>query len=176
MLKKAWSDNHIEISKDLKLNSNKNEEYQTTNNENTDSGCEIKTKSNSVKDFETNSDNNLSESDCNPDNLKQTNLERIAELKNSEIYKTYCFKKEELEKVKIDITFAEINGKNNSFTKDQTQMAVEFTKNNNKKFPEIGYIIKIIKRLLQIENLNHSFNGNFIAFSVINIFVVIICF
>jgi len=40
-------------------------------------------------------------------------------------------------------------------------MAVEFTKNNNKKFPEIGYIVKIVKRLLQIENLNNSFNGKF---------------
>jgi hypothetical protein len=116
--------------------------------------------SNSDKDFEIN--NNLINDYYQNEDFKKSNLERIMELKNSEIYKTYCFKTEELEKVKIDITFAEINNRNNNKSdKDQTQMAVEFTKNNNKKFPEIGYIVKIVKRLLQIENLNNSFNGKF---------------
>ena len=93
-------------------------------------------------------------------------------MKNSEIYKNYFFDKEELEKVKIDITFLEnndsnnINNSNNNINinlpdgKESTQLAVEFTKNYVKKFPEISYVIKIIKRLLQIENLNNSFNGN----------------
>lgn len=105
--------------------------------------------------------------------MKKNNLEKIAELKNSEIYNSYCFNTEELEKVKIDITFAEINSRNNSNAKDQTQMAVEFTKNNNKKFPEIGYIIKIIKRLLQIENLNNSFNGKIKNFPLFLIFKIL---
>jgi len=103
----------------------------------------------------------MKDSESNALQIKKSHLEKITELKNSENYKSYLFSKDELEKVKIDITFAEINSRNNSFAnKDQTQMAVEFTKNNNKKFPEIGYVIKIIKRLLQIENLNNSFNGN----------------
>jgi hypothetical protein len=42
---------------------------------------------------------------------------------------------------------------------DQTQLAVEFTKKHLKQNPEMGYLIRIIKRLLQIKNLNNSFNG-----------------
>jgi len=94
--------------------------------------------------------------------LQKTNSDLLLELKDSDIYKNYSFNKEELEKVKIDITFSDVNFKSNSLiSKDQTKMAVEFTKNNNKKFPEIGYIVKLIKRLLQIENLNNSFKGKF---------------
>lgn len=87
-------------------------------------------------------------------------MEKICCLRNSEIYQNYYFHIEELEKIKIDITFIEINNTNsNNF--DTTELSVEFTKNYIKKFPEISYIIKIVKRLLQIENLNNSFNGKF---------------
>lgn len=95
----------------------------------------------------------------------RTSLENLIDIKSSEIYKIYEFNKEELEKVKIDITFSECNNKTTFLkTKDNTQLAVEFTINYLKKFPEIGYIIKIIKRLLQIFNLNNPFNGKLCLF------------
>jgi hypothetical protein len=92
---------------------------------------------------------------------KNSHLEKIYDLRNNDLYKNYFFNREELDKVKIDVTFMEINS-NNVNSKDQTQLAVEFTKNYVKKFPEIEFIIKILKRLLQIQNLNNSFNGKFI--------------
>lgn len=159
-MKKANSDNHLDVKQDLE----DSEKYINAENlfekENLNEKVEIKS-FNSNKNIEINY--NLIDI---PYEIKyqKLNEEKISELKNSEIYKNYNFNKEELEKVKVDITFAELNSKNNSLkcnNKDQTQLAVEFTKNNNKKFPEIGFIIKIIKRLLQIESLNNSFNGNF---------------
>jgi DNA polymerase sigma len=77
---------------------------------------------------------------------------------NSDIFKNYIFNKEELEKIKVDITFNDTN--NITQMIDQTQLAVEFTKKHLKQNPEMGYLIRIIKRLLQIKNLNNSFNGN----------------
>ena len=82
--------------------------------------------------------------------------QKTSDLLNSEIYKNYLFNKEELEKIKVDITFSD---NNNNQTTDQTQLAVEFTKKHLQQNPEMGYLIRIIKRLLQIQNLNNSFNG-----------------
>ncbi len=78
------------------------------------------------------------------------------EFRSSSAFDNYRYDKFDLEKVKIDITFLELENKGNSLS------SVQFAKNNLILYPEIKPIIQVLKRYLQIKNLNASFNGNII--------------
>ncbi len=82
------------------------------------------------------------------------------EFKQSNYYKNYKFKIEELEKVKIDLTFIDNNKQNSNPFDSPTQQVVEYIKNSLLCFPEIKPIIHVLKRYLHSMKLNSSFNGN----------------
>jgi DNA polymerase sigma len=99
--------------------------------------------------------------------------------KESQNYNFYKFNREELDKVKIDLTFVDANKNNmslinrlNSF-ESPSQQAVEFVKNFVLCFPEIRPLILVLKRLLQLEKLNSSFNGGMSSFGL---FLIIFAF
>lgn len=130
---------------------------------------QINPKENKDNEKEKEKDNNLDKKNIDLNfNFNFNFNQKTSDLLNSDIYKHYLFKKEELEKIKVDITFNDINNTNNNMNSekniDQTQLAVEFTKKHLKLNPEMGFLIRIVKRLLQITNLNNSFNGNFIFY------------
>jgi predicted nucleotidyltransferase len=91
--------------------------------------------------------------------------------REGERYRLYKFNCEELNKVRIDLTFHNVNGSGSvsgvnglsNFTprmsESPSQQAVEFIKNYLICFPEIRPLIHVLKRLLQVEKLNSSFNG-----------------
>ena len=80
--------------------------------------------------------------------------EKFLEFKNSDLYNNFNFDKEELNKIKIDITFTDINSKTHCI-----YSAVEWAKKQIYIYPEIKPLIHTIKRHLQINKLNSSFNG-----------------
>ncbi|MCQ2816837.1 MAG: hypothetical protein MJ252_06190 [archaeon] len=80
----------------------------------------------------------------------------------SEYYHNYIFDKEELESIKIDITL-------NSIRSVQTGYIIE----NLNFFPEIKIVIKILKRLLYLKNLNLSYEGGIGSYSL---FLLILAF
>lgn len=64
--------------------------------------------------------------------------------------------------MKIDLTFLEDkfhNGEDGYETSIPSLQAVEFVKNSLICFPEIKPIVHVMKRYLQVEKLNSSFNG-----------------
>ncbi len=75
------------------------------------------------------------------------------EFLGSSAFDNYRYDKTDLEIVKIDITFLELENKGNSLS------SVQFAKNNLILYPEIKPIIQVLKRYLQVKNLNASFNG-----------------
>jgi predicted nucleotidyltransferase len=92
------------------------------------------------------------------------NLMRLEEFRNCEHYKNYKFNKEELDKIKVDITFLDmivkypVNfGNNNCST---LMSSVEFAKNKLILYPEIKPLLQVLKRYLQIKKMNSCFNGN----------------
>jgi hypothetical protein len=85
------------------------------------------------------------------DRLKQQYLE----FTNSDLYNQYKFDKEELSKIKIDITFTDKLSKTHC-----TYSAVEWVKKQLMLYPEIKPLVHVIKRHLQLNKLNSSFNGN----------------
>jgi hypothetical protein len=96
--------------------------------------------------------------------------------REKENYKNYKFNSEELDKIKIDLTFIE-NFKNKiSMNETPCQHTVEYVKSCLICFPEIKQLLHVIKRFLQLEKLNSSFNGNlffnnrwsFIFFAIFN--------
>lgn len=89
--------------------------------------------------------------------LLDKELEEFKNIKESNIYKEFKFDKEEMDKVKVDITFIEITGVTN-----QAKLAVEYAILQTSNFPEIKPIIHVLKRFLYHWNLNSSFNGTFI--------------
>jgi len=90
------------------------------------------------------------------------------EFKYSELYRNFKFCKEELNKFKIDLTFLGL------IKKQQNSLdSINFAKNNISLFPEIKPILFILKRLLQENNLNSAFNGNFRNFFKINYYMKI---
>lgn len=82
--------------------------------------------------------------------------EKFLEFKKSDIYEEYRFDKEEINKIKIDITFTD------KFSKTHcSYSAVEWAKKQILMYPEIKPLVYVIKRHLQINKLNSSFNGIF---------------
>jgi hypothetical protein len=155
----------LKISNEKKIILEKNDNNENSQKENTKTEeilsnniANNKLDKNQQNDVENNKNNFTQKSEnLNLEILANFNFQqKTSDLLNSEIYKNYLFNKEELEKIKVDITFED---NNNCHTTDQTQLAVEFTKKHLKQNPEMGYLIRIIKRLLQIQNLNNSFNG-----------------
>ena len=94
-------------------------------------------------------------------------------------YNYYKFNREELDKVRIDLTFLDTNKNNMSVTtrlssfESPSQQAVEFVKNFVLCFPEIRPLILVLKRLLQLEKLNSSFHGGMSSFGL---FLIIFAF
>lgn len=89
--------------------------------------------------------------------LSDSLKEKYLDFKNSELYKDYKFDKEELNKIKIDVTFTDKNSKTHC-----TYSAVEWAKKQLFANPEIKPLVHVIKRHLQINKLNSSFNGKII--------------
>jgi hypothetical protein len=89
------------------------------------------------------------------DSEEMKNYEKI---KNLEIFKNYKFDSEELLKVKVDLTFIEINQKVNNKTQS-TKTSLDWAKKTLSTYLEIRPIIHVLKRYLQIKKLNSSFNG-----------------
>lgn len=74
--------------------------------------------------------------------------------KESDLYKNFEFDKEEIDKIKIDISFVEFTG-----VKSNPKASVDYVINAMAKHPEIKPLIFILKRFLQQHNLNSCFNG-----------------
>ena len=86
--------------------------------------------------------------------LEKEDVEQFLCIKETEVYKNYKFDKEEIDKIKVDISFIKQTGK-----KNEVKLAVQYVLNEYQNFPDIKHIIFILKRFLQINNLNSSFNG-----------------
>lgn len=85
----------------------------------------------------------------NPQKLNNINISSLYEkIHSSEYYNNYLFDKKEIDYVKIDITLNSIN--NNQISFIDTQL---------KTYPEITILIKIFKRILQLNQLNVSYKG-----------------
>jgi non-canonical poly(A) RNA polymerase PAPD5/7 len=89
----------------------------------------------------------------------------LKSIENTEFYKFYKFDIEELLKVKVDLTFIDLNS--NYSTKD----ILDWAKTTIDSYPEIKPIIQVLKRYLQIKKLNSSFNGGLSSFSLLLLIV-----
>lgn len=74
---------------------------------------------------------------------------------NSPFYKDYLINKEEVKVIKIDLSLNTINAKQ-----------ILFITNTLSTYPEIRRLVKIIKRLLQLNNLNNSYHGGLCSYSL----------
>ena len=101
--------------------------------------------------------------------LDESEKKALEAFRQSDNFKNYKFNKDELNKLRIDLTFLNANSLSNNsrMYESPSQQAVEFVKNYLLCFPEIRPLIHVLKRLLQVEKLNSCFNGN--------IFYLIIC-
>jgi hypothetical protein len=107
--------------------------------------------------------------------LEETLREKFLSVKESDIYKNYKFCREEIDKVKIDLTFSEdIKKKNKNI--NVSQKHVEMIKNSCIVFPELKPLIKILKRFLNSNKLNCTFNGRIFEIFLINEFFLIYFF
>ena len=100
--------------------------------------------------------------------------------KSSDSYKYYKFNKDELDTVRIDLTFLDLNKNNMSLSprmslfESPSLQAVEFVKNYLLCFPEIKPLIHVLKRLLQVDKLNTSFNGKLFKLNYIRRIIVVL--
>ncbi len=84
--------------------------------------------------------------------------------KNSINYKEYPHDPSELDKLRVDLTFQKYSKNqhellNNYGMDNPAQQVVEYIKNSIVCFPEIKFLILLIKRILQFVKLNSSYNG-----------------
>ena len=84
--------------------------------------------------------------------------------KSSDAFKNYLFDKEELLKIKVDLSFIELT-KSRQPTQS-TMRSLDWAKKTLSSYPEIKPIIHVLKRYLQIKQLNSSFNGGLSSFSL----------
>ena len=99
------------------------------------------------------------------------NIELENEMKtfiNSNAYKNFKFDKNELTKIKIDITFILNNNEKNT-----NISSVSFTKEKIEKNPEIKIILRVLKRFFNSKKMNNSFNG---GLSSHNLFLIILSY
>jgi len=98
-----------------------------------------------------------------PSNILEENSEEIKiynSLKNLDLFKNYKFDEDELLKVKVDLTFIQLNHSNKNCNRYQsTKNSLDWAKKSLSIHPEIKPIIHVLKRYLQIKKLNSSFNG-----------------
>ena len=107
----------------------------------------------------------------NPENfiLGMENLEKdLKNLKNSEIYKNFKFNYEEIDKIKIDITFILSNTEKNS-----NISSVNFAKTKIEQFPEVKLILRVLKRFFYTKKMNSAFNGGLSSY---NLFLLVLSF
>ena len=71
----------------------------------------------------------------------------------------------DIEKIKFDLTFFDINEQHNS-PSIPSQLVVEYIKNSLVCFPEIKPVIFVLKRYMQNLKLNSSFSGGISSFSL----------
>ena len=81
--------------------------------------------------------------------LNDSLKEKFIAFKSSPIYNEFKFDQDELNKIKIDITFTYKNSKTHC-----TYSAVEWAKKQVLIYPEIKPLVHVIKRHLQINKLN----------------------
>jgi DNA polymerase sigma len=99
------------------------------------------------------------------------NIELENEMKtfiNSNVYKNFKFDKNELTKIKVDITFILNNNEKNI-----NVSSVSFTKEKIEKNPEIKIILRVLKRFFNSKKMNNSFNG---GLSPHNLFLIILSY
>jgi hypothetical protein len=89
------------------------------------------------------------------------NLLKYEEFKNSEYLINYKFDREDLLKIKIDISiFDFISNPNTTNNKNTNSLTpVQFAKNMLKLYPEIKPILQFLKRFLQLQKLNNAYSG-----------------
>ncbi len=88
--------------------------------------------------------------------------EKFLLFKETKNYKNFKFRNEELDKVKIDLTFNKQKiGETSNLTpyENPALQAVDYIKNSLVYFPEIKFILFLVKRILKIAKLNSSYNG-----------------
>jgi DNA polymerase sigma len=73
--------------------------------------------------------------------------------------KSYYFKRDELEKLRIDLTFSPVG---NTITSNQ----LDYVRNMLSLYPEIKPITYVLKRIFHLNNLNQTFNGGLSSFSL----------
>lgn len=101
--------------------------------------------------------------------LGTENLEKdLKNLKNSEIYKNFKFNYEEIDKIKIDITFILSNTEKNS-----NISSVNFAKTKIEQFPEVKLILRVLKRFFYTKKMNSAFNGGLSSY---NLFLLVLSF
>lgn len=92
--------------------------------------------------------------------------------KNSDIFKNYKFDQEELLKIKVDLTFIELNKQQAKV--QSTKNSLDWARKTLSTHPEIKPILHVLKRYLQIKKLNSSFNGGLSSFSLFLLIVAYI--
>ena len=90
-------------------------------------------------------------------------------LKNSDIYKNFKFNYEEINKIKIDITFIA----STNIEKNEKVSSVDFAKDKSKLYPEVKLILRVLKRYFYTQKMNSAFNGGLSSY---NLFLLILSF
>ena len=93
------------------------------------------------------------------ENFEMKNAVKV--LKSSPQYKGYQFNIEELNKIKVDITFISSTNEKSSNT-----TSVEYAKEKIEAFPEIQVILRVMKRFFYTKRMNNSFNGGLSSFNL----------
>lgn len=86
-------------------------------------------------------------------------MKSFFEFLKSETLKNYLFDKEELTKVKIDITFIDEEMRLKKQIMNVQTSPVDYIKESLIFYPEIKPIMQIIKRYLQIKKINNIYKG-----------------
>lgn len=89
--------------------------------------------------------------------VDDTVKDEFLRIQSSNFYQNYKFNINELTRIKVDISSIDLKSPN----KDSAAKAVEFTKNSLILYPEVKPLVRFLKRLLQVTQLNNSFNGNY---------------
>ncbi len=87
--------------------------------------------------------------------LEEGLIKKLKEFTQSSEYLNYPFDKEELDKIKMDLTFIKKNE-----VESPSKLAIGWSKNVLKMNPEIKPLIQVLKRYLQMKRLNSPFKGN----------------
>lgn len=88
-----------------------------------------------------------------------TLLSELALFKETTYYREYLFENDELDYIKLDVTFGH-------FSKSVTKQQVDYIQKAIFDYPQIKPIIKIIKRILNLCNMNNSYTGGLSSYSI----------